>query len=238
MQQKKALNIPFTQEKTRYPAYILALGIIFLLASCAPQPVFNSTEAARFSTPDINVYLRPAGQIDMAAKRILMAKMRPLLDQRELPYIEMTKLIEDVFLQSRLFAEIELADNPDLSVERLIDLGAAKKFDYIMLSQASTFYPSGNSRGWVGLDVKFIDTNSSFVVWHLYGEVDLLPRPSDHGIVSIFYSRPFKKAQDPAQGLIAITKAMVEKMAEPPPAIGDINPKLQDQPEPEMTESP
>jgi hypothetical protein len=236
-QQKGTLNIPFLQ-KTRHPAYILALSLMFLLASCAPQPVFNSTEAARLPTPTINVYLRPADQIDMATKRILMAKMRPQLNQRTLPYLEMTKLIEDVFLQSRLFAEIELADNPDLSVERLIDLGAAKRYDYIMLAQASSFYPSGNSRGWVGLDVKFIDTSTSFVVWHLYGEVDLLPKPGDHGIISIFYSRPFKRAQDPAQGLIAITRAMTDKMAEPAPAMGDINPKLQDQTTPEVTDSP
>lgn len=193
---------------------------MFLLASCAPQPVFNSVETASLPTPDIDVYLRPAKRINMATKRVLLAKMRPGVNQMEAPYLAMTRLVEDTFLQSRLFAEMELADDPDLSVERLIDLGVEKRFDYVMLTKASIFYPSGNSRGWVGLDVKFIDTSSSFVVWHLYGEIALLPEPGDHGIVSIFYSRPFKKAQDPAQGLVEISEAMTAKMKGPPASYG------------------
>lgn len=238
MQQKKIPNIHFLNKNHYYSISILALVFIFLLISCTPQPVFNSIEATNLPSPNINVYLRPAEHINMASKRILMAKIRPQLNQKELPYLEMTKLIEDIFLQSRLFAEIELADNPNLSTEGLIDLGAAKKFDYIMLSRVSTLYPSGNSRGWVGLDVKFIDTTSSFVVWHLYGEIDLLPKPGDHGIISIFYSRPFKKAQDPAQGLIAITKAMADKMSEPPPSLDDINNQLQGRTPSEVKKSP
>ncbi|MGB9712841.1 MAG: hypothetical protein ACP5J5_05765 [Dissulfurimicrobium sp.] len=147
-----------------------------------------------------------------------MAKIKPPSNQGEASYLAMTRLLEDVFLKSRLFAEMELADDPNLPIERLIDLGAAKRFDYIMLANASVFYPSGDSRGKVGLDVKFIDTSTSFVVWHLYGEVDLLPRPADQGIFSIFYQRPFKKAQDPAQGLVVIAKAMTDEMMKMEPS--------------------
>lgn len=187
------------------------------LAACAtPRPVFDSAATTRLPDPKINIYLKPAGRFDMTTARVLMGQMRPIsLNQMEKPYAAMTRLVEDIFLQSKLFAELDVAADPNLSLERLIDLGLARHFDYIMLANASVFYPSGNSRGWVGLDLKFIDTADSIIIWRLYGEVDLLPQHGDGGgITSMFYRRPFKRAPDPAQGLAAIASSMAALMRE------------------------
>ena len=200
----------------RFFCIMSMLLCVSCLAACTPRPVFNSAETSRLQEPKINIYLKPAGHFDMSTARVLMGQMRPVsLNQTERPYAAMTRLVEDIFLQSKLFAELDVAADPNLSLKRLIDLGLARRFDYIMLADASIFYPSGNSRGWVGLDLKFIDTTDSIIIWRLYGEVDLLPRYGDGGgIASMFYQRSFKKAPDPAQGLAAIARSMADLMRE------------------------
>ena len=215
--QKKIHNIITSMQLAILFRSSLVICLLFCLASCAPpRPVFNSAETTQLPEPNINIYLKPVGHLDMTTKRVLMGKMRPpSLNQADRPYLAMTRLVEDIFLQSRLFAELDIAADPNLSIERLIKLGVARRFDYIMLADSSIFYPSGNSRGWVGLDLKLVDTSDSFVIWHIYGELDLLPQSGgESGITSIFYQRPFKKAQDPAQGLAAIARSMADLMRE------------------------
>jgi hypothetical protein len=69
-------------------------------------------------------------------------------------------------------------------MDRLLDDAQARGFDYVLIgSVPAVIFPAGNTSGWVGFDMRLINTGSHVTLWHMYGQASLIPAPTKHSIL-------------------------------------------------------
>ena len=66
-------------------------------------------------------------------------------------------------------------------------------------------FPSGNSSGWVGFDMKLVNVRTHLTIWHIYGQARLIPAPARWSILG---DAPHADAPSVYDGFTAILKQM------------------------------
>ncbi len=131
-------------------------------------------------------------------------------NQEEIWGASVTSLIRSILLQENLFGTLALNPDNHLDKSDMLRLAREKGYDYVLeIIMPGIIEPAGDSPGWVGLNIHIISTKKGYSLWQIYGETQLLPRPTFHGF---FKKDDYVPAPTVGQGIAAITRAAASIM--------------------------
>ncbi len=163
----------------KYALTFLFLVAAGLLSSCAP-PVRQSGHM----DIAISVYVQPRKPLDLSSRNLLIAPVTLYSPQAAQWVPSVTGLVQDIFSQERVFHVIQLKGDNFESRERMLDDAAIKGFDYVLFgSVPPVIFPAGNTTGWVGFDMRLVNTADHVTLWHIYGQASLVPAPTRRSIL-------------------------------------------------------
>ena len=164
---------------TRHILTLLLLTSVALLTACAP-PVQQSGHM----DVAISVYVQPRKPLDLSSRNLLVAPVALYSPQAAQWVPSVTGLVQDIFSQERVFHVIQLKGDNFESRERMLDDAAIKGFDYVLFgSVPPVIFPAGNTTGWVGFDMRLVNTADHVTLWHIYGQASLAPAPTRRSIL-------------------------------------------------------
>ncbi len=150
-----------------------------LLSSCAPAV----QQSGRMDV-STSVYIQPERPVDLSGKKLLIAPLALYTPQAHDWVPSVTGLVQNIFSQERVFRVIVRKTERFEAMDRLLDDAQAEGFDYVLMgSVPAVIFPAGNTSGWVGFDMRIIDTGSHVTLWHMYGQASLIPAPTRRSIL-------------------------------------------------------
>lgn len=156
----------------------------------------------------INVLVKPVQPWPLHEKKALLIPLQ-MTDAREDRWeAALTAITHSVLLQERLFAVIERYDKDTVPVSRILEEAKERGFDYIITGIVpDILVPSGNTAGWVGLNLKIRGTGdgNNYTLWNLYGGADLKPEPTRHDLMG---TSTAVNAPSVTSGFFALVKSM------------------------------
>ena len=180
--------------------------LLLLLNACSPVARNSTLAESALPQPRLVIYIAPETPVFTNTQKVLLAPLRLSLHEAEDWGLAMTKLLQDIFLQHRVFSVTERVPQSNGSEDQMLDNAANRGFDYLMVGEVRPpVCPVGNSTGWVGLNIRIISAKNRSTIWHIYGEAYLYPEQRRH---YLFYERPYRPAPSLAQGLEAVATAM------------------------------
>jgi len=189
-----------------WTAGILSLLLVSALVACAGPPRIRTAAEALPPCPRIEVYVAPAGRVEAASLKILLAPLRLAPYQEADTALAMTRLFQDILLQHRTFAVVERIPGPYASEAALAVLAADRGFDCVLFGELpAPIIPAGNSPGRVGMDVRLVTAKRQITLWHIFGEAELFPQPARHTILAPARGRP---APTLPQGFVTLARAI------------------------------
>ncbi len=195
--------------KTFFKSHLLFIAISFLAVSCSGSAFFSPDERPQGSikpAPKIEVFIMPKTPVDLSKKKVLMIPAFMAGNQEEIWGPSVTRLIRSILLQEGIFNTLALAENNNIDTREILNMARTRGFDYILeIVMPGILEPAGNSPGWVGFTLYLKNTRKGFSLWQIYGETQLLPRPTYH---RFFYRDDFVPAPTVGQGIESITRIM------------------------------
>ncbi len=186
----------------------LFLVFAFLLSGCGPRPLYVHPSVQNLE-PVMQVFVAPKNLVDTRSQKALIQwanvseEMAPAYSSTAL-----TQSLQDIFLQHRVFLVTALPSEKNMDGDNLMNFASQNGFDYVIHATVPTMIiPAGNTPGWAGLDLNIQSVRSGVTVWHIYGEVNLVPEPGAYGI---FRDIPPRPAPTATQGFTAICRAAAE----------------------------
>ncbi len=181
---------------------------LFFLTACARNNDYFSVELNRQTIkprPRLNVYVMPKKPINLSQKKILMVPAFMAGNQEEIWGESVTSLVRSILLQENVFGTLALNPNNHQDRHDMLRIAREKGFDYLLeITLPGIIEPAGDSPGWVGLNIHIISTRKGYSIWQIYGESQLIPRPTFHGF---FKKEDYVPAPTVGQGIEAITRA-------------------------------
>ncbi len=180
------------------------------ISGCVNNNYFSPDTAALRQTikpaPKINVYIMPKGNVDLSKKKVLMIPAFMAGNQEEIWGQSVTALVRSILLQENVFGTLALNPNNHHDRHEMLRIARNKGFDYLLeITLPGIIEPAGDSSGWVGLNLHIVNTKKGYSIWQIYGETQLLPRPTFHGF---FKKEDYVPAPTVGQGIEAITRAV------------------------------
>jgi hypothetical protein len=170
---------------------ILALSAA-LLAGCGNiSGMLDGEQPPDGPDPDlplvkINIIIKPEFPYNLHEKKALFVPLQ-MADSREDRWeTALTNIAYVTFLQERLFKVIERYHDDTVPLERIRQEASERGFDYIITGHVpNILVPSGNSAGWIGLNLKIQGTmpENSYTLWQIYGGAELKPHPTQHDVL-------------------------------------------------------
>ncbi len=193
----------------RPPLFLVVLSIF--IASCSQSAFFSPDERSQNPikpAPKIDVFIMPKIPVDLSQKKVLMIPAFMAGNQEEIWGPSVTSLIRSILLQERIFKTLALAENNNMDTKEILNRARIRGFDYTLeIVMPGILEPAGNSPGWVGFTLYLKDTKEGFSLWQIYGETQLLPRPTYH---RFFQRDDFVPAPTVGQGIESITRIMAK----------------------------
>ncbi len=187
--------------------FFLLFMLVFMCGCAGPRPFYVHPNVQDMK-PTMQVFVAPRGLVDTRNQKALVLwanvseEMPPAYSSEAI-----TRCLQDIFLQYRVFLVTALSER-NAEIGGKTGYASDKGFDYIIQTDVPPMIiPVGNTPGWVGLDIKIKDARSGVTVWHIYGEVNLVPEAGNYGI---FWDRPSRPAPSAAQGIISICRAAAD----------------------------
>ncbi len=189
--------------------------LLALLVSCSQPPFlqppnFPQNDRGRLPNVNLQVYIQPQRPLGLNKQTAYLTPLYLPQHYDKALSVSYGGIVQEIFLQHRIFQTLE--QHKDM--ERGVSTAEAKKrgFNYLMeISSPSFLTPSGNSRGWVALNLKIIRLSDETTLWHMYAEADLLPLHRGHDIL---FPRDYRDAPTLTEGLTAIVHKMAEVIAD------------------------
>ncbi len=185
------------------------LFICVFIQGCAQRYAMTTSNMDDLK-PRLQVYVCPRWQIDTRTQKALIALIDMPSDINKAYGNEMTRMLQYVLLQHRIFMVTELAKE-HMSNTKLIQLGRSQGIDYLILAKVpQVVVPVGDTPGWIGLDIRILHVQSGITIWHIYSEADLVPRLGSYGILA---DSPYRPAPSVTQGFMALCRASADVIA-------------------------
>ncbi len=177
------------------------LAVIVLCSACAPKLEQRGNMDIKAS-----VYVQPEHPLPLFTKRLLIAPV-DLYSPKAREWIPtVTTIVQDILSQERVFKVIVQGKKKFDSPESLLENARQQGFDYVLFgSVPPVIFPSGNTSGWIGFDMKIVNTNSQVTIWHIYGQAALVPAPTRWSIMG---DASYAPAPSLSQGFTAILHRM------------------------------
>ncbi len=183
------------------PQYTFLLLCCTVLCSCAP-----AVKQYGCLVPESSVYIQPENPLDLSRKRLLIAPIALYSPQAREWTPAVTSLVQDIFSQERVFKVIVTEQRKFESEDHFLDYALDNGFDYILKGRIPpVIFPSGNTSGWVGFDMKIINTKTHVTVWHIYGQASLIPAPTKWSLLG---DAPHADAPSVSEGFTVILRQM------------------------------
>ncbi len=189
----------------------LVFLLLILFSGCADNGYFiphDSSHKAIKPSAHLNVYVMPKTHLDLSRKKVLMIPAFMAGNQEEIWGQSVTSLVRSIFMQENVFGTLAL--NPDNNLDRqdMLRIAGERGYDYVLeIILPGIIEPAGDSSGWVGMNFHIISTRKGYSLWKIYGETQLLPRPTFHGF---FKKEDYVPAPTVGQGIEAITRATAD----------------------------
>ena len=184
---------------------------ILLLSGCADNGYFVPEKPCNKTIKPhahINVYVMPKTHLDLSRKKVLMIPAFMAGNQEEIWGQSVTSLVRSILLQENVFGTLALNPDNHLDMHDMLRIARDRGYDYILkIVLPGIIEPAGDSSGWVGMNFHIISTRKGYSIWHIYGETQLLPRPTFHGF---FRKEDYVPAPTVGQGIEAITRAAAD----------------------------
>jgi hypothetical protein len=177
------------------------LTVTLMLCSCAPT--LKQSGRIDLST---TVYIQPDKPVDLSSGKLLITPIYLYTPQAKDWVPSVTGLVQDILSQERVFNVIVTGSKNFDSQEELLDDADLQGFDYVLIgSVPPVIFPTGNTSGWTGFDMKLVNTKNHAALWHLYGQASLIPAPT---LWSIMGDAAYAKAPSVTEGMTAILHRM------------------------------
>ncbi len=194
----------------------LWLLIPTLLYGCADNGYFfpdSTHEETIRPHARLNVYVMPKTYLNLSNKKVLMIPAFMAGNQEEIWGQSVTSLVRSILLQENVFGTLALNPNNHLDKHDMLRIAQEKGYDYVLeIILPGIIEPAGDSSGWVGMNFYIVSTKKGYSLWQIYGETQLLPRPTFHGF---FQKEDYVPAPTVGQGIEAITRAAANIMKHP-----------------------
>lgn len=181
------------------------------LAGCAlghqTDPYYNNVSTNE-PIVGLNVIIKPERHYPLNHKKALLIPFQ-MADSREDRWEKaLTRIAHSILLQERIFAVIELYDNDNTPVSKIFDEAYDRGFDYVITGVVPhILVPSGNTAGWVGLNLKIngAGMEKRYTLWHLYGGAELRPEATRHDLMGSYAA---KSAPSVTSGFFSLVRSM------------------------------
>ncbi len=180
--------------------FLLAAAAV-MLAACAPVIRQHGS-----LVPSSSVYIQPQNPLDLSNKKLLVAPIALYSPQANQWVPAVTRMVQDIFSQERVFRVIVVGKERFESEDQFVQYAEEQGFDYVLIgSVPPVVFPSGNTSGWVGFDMRIVSAGSGLTIWHIYGQASLQPAPTRWSILG---DSPHAPAPSVSDGFTAILRQM------------------------------
>ncbi len=205
---KRQSQLPMIQNHFERFKRLLVFMVVALLSGCATGDNYFQpprTQDTLRPEPRLNVFVMPKTPLNLSRKKVLMIPAYMAGNQEEIWGNSVTSLVRSILLQEGIFGTLALNPDNHLDKKDMLRIAHEKGFDYILeIILPGIIEPAGDSSGWVGMNIYIISTKKGYSLWQIYGETQLIPRPTFHGF---FQTDQYVPAPTVGQGLEAITRS-------------------------------
>jgi len=151
----------------------------------------------------------PAAPIHISGQSVLLAPVRTPRTFDAGTSRDITKIIQDTFLQQRVFEIAELATPViDAAPEHWLKIAASRRFDFVMTGEMPYMLPaSGISPGKVAISLTITSTLTGTSIWRMHAETELRPISENH---SVLFPNPYVPPPTLSQGITALARSIAD----------------------------
>lgn len=185
---------------------VLLLCISCLLVSSCTRA---KRPCASCPTPRIDVFVMPAAPVHVSGQSLLIAPVRTPRSFDAGTSHDITRILQETFLQQRVFEVAELAAPViDAGPEHWLKVASSRRFDFVMTGEMPYMLPaSGISPGKVAIALTITSTHTGSSLWRMLAETELKPIAENH---SVLFPGPYVPPPTLSQGIVALARSIAE----------------------------